>query len=255
MDAACLAVQTAPSAGDGGGALATNIGAVVIGSHTRAVMLDALGTLVALQPPAPALKAQLARRFGVHVTEAQAAQALAAEIAFYRAHFDDGRDPAAVDALRQRCAEALRGALPARDEIAAIGREELTEALVASLNFSAFVDAPPALAAARASGLRLVVVSNWDASLPEVLARVKLAPWLDAVLTSAQIGARKPSRRIFDCALEVVGVDARECVHVGDSLEDDVAGARAAGIEAVLIRRDGAPGPRGVPTIASLAEL
>jgi len=44
-------------------------------------------------------------------------------------------------------------------------------------------------------------------------------------------------------------------VHVGDSLEEDVVGARAAGIEAVLLRRDGRPGPSGVRTIASLAEL
>ena len=222
---------------------------------TRAVLLDALGTLLALEPPAPLLRRELARRFRIEISEAQAGRALGTEIAYYRAHLDEGRDASSLAALRRRCAGVLQEALPATDEVAALNPDELTETLLASLRFTAFPDVHPALTAARSHGRRLVVVSNWDISLVDVLERLGLSPLLDGVLTSAQVGARKPSPRIFSRALELAGVDASECVHVGDSLMEDIAGARGAGIAAILIRRDGVPGPSGIPTIKTLDEL
>jgi putative hydrolase of the HAD superfamily len=221
----------------------------------RALLLDALGTLLELEPPAPRLRTELAERFGVRISETDAQRAIAAEIAYYRAHIDEGRDEVALAALRSRCAEALRDALPDDERVAAIDNAELTSALIASLRFEPFADVRPALAAARAAGRRLVVVSNWDVSLDEVLDRLGLAPMLDGVVTSAAVGARKPSPVIFEHALELAGVAAHEATHVGDSLAEDVAGARAAGIEAVLIKRDGGPGPPGVRTVATLAAL
>jgi putative hydrolase of the HAD superfamily len=216
------------------------------------ILLDALGTLVALEPPAPRLRAELAERFGLALTDAQATSAIAAEIAYYRAHLDEGRDLASLGELRHRCAEALRAALPAP---ANIGLEPLTEALLASLRFSAFADVKPALSAARARGQRLVVVSNWDVSLHGVLEALGIDPLLDATLTSAEVGARKPAPAIFERALELVGVAPAQAVHLGDSIEEDVAGARAAGIEPVLVCRDGGQPPSGVRTISSLAQL
>ncbi len=221
----------------------------------RAILLDALGTLVALEPPAPRLRAELAERFGVAVTPAQAADAVAAEIAYYRAHLDEGRDPESLAELRSRCAEALRGALPAQPSLRAIANEDLTGALLASLSFTVFADAPPALAGWRRAGARIVVVSNWDVSLHDVLARLSLAPLIDAVLTSAQAGTRKPSSAIFEQALALAGCGPERAVHIGDSLEEDVAGARAAGIEPILISRTPRSSPAGVRTIASLADF
>ena len=116
----------------------------------------------------------------------------------------------------------------------------MVEALLASLRFTAFADVRPALLAARARGQRLVVVSNWDVSLHDVLRELGLEPLLDAILTSAEAGARKPAPAMFERALELAGADRAQAIHVGDSLEEDVAGARAAGIEPVLVRRDGA---------------
>ncbi len=191
----------------------------------------------------------------MRVTEAQARRAIAAEIAYYRAHFDEGSDPAALAALRRRCAEALRAGLPADDRIAAIDSDGMTSTLLASLRFSAFADARPALLKARGRGRRVVVVSNWDVSLHERLEQLELAPLLDGIVTSAGAGARKPSAAIFQRALALAGVQPGDAIHVGDSVEDDVAGARAAGIEAILLRRDGNAGPAGVPTISTLAAL
>jgi putative hydrolase of the HAD superfamily len=222
---------------------------------TSAILLDALGTLVALEPPAPLLRGELATRFGLDVSETQAQTAFAAEISYYRAHFDDGRDRESIARLRAECAEVLRAALPPSRALDAIEPGEFLQTLVASLRFRAFPDAALALAALRVRGRRLVVVSNWDASLHDVLDQLELTPLLDGVLTSAEVGARKPAPAIFARALELAGVPAARATHVGDSLADDVAGARAAGIEPILIDRRSAPAPAGLRTIATLVEL
>ena len=218
-----------------------------------AILLDALGTLVALEPPAPRLRAELARRFGLEVSEEEAARAIGAEIAYYRAHLDEGRDPAGLAALRRRCAGVMRAELPTGG--VELELDPLVGALLASLHFTAFADVRPALVAARARGQRLVVVSNWDVSLHDVLRKLELEPLLDGILTSAGAGARKPAPAIFEQALARAGVTPEQAIHVGDSLEEDVAGARAAGIAPVLVRRDGGPSVAGVRTISSLAEL
>jgi putative hydrolase of the HAD superfamily len=99
----------------------------------------------------------------------------------------------------------------------------------------------------------VAVVSNWDVSLGAVLDRLGVS--VDAVVASAAVGAAKPDPAIFAAALDRLGVAPADAVHVGDSLEHDVAGARASGLRAVLLRRDGGRGPADVPVIASLAEL
>lgn len=223
-------------------------------SVPRAILLDALGTLLALAPPAPRLRVELAGRYGVSVSEAEAERAIAAEIAFYRRHLDRGRDPESLAELRVQCAEALREAMPAAARLVLPAADVLVEALLASLHFHLYADARPALAGYRARGFRLYVVSNWDVSLHDVLGNVGLAPMLDGILTSAEAGARKPARAIFEKALGLAGVAAGDAVHVGDSLEEDVAGARSAGIEPVLIRRDSRPAPPGVRVIVDLAQ-
>jgi putative hydrolase of the HAD superfamily len=128
-----------------------------------------------------------------------------------------------------------------------------------SIRFDAFADSATALQGFRAGGLRVVVASNWDVSLPEVLARARLLHLTDGVMASAMAGAAKPDAALFEAALELAGCDASEAIHVGDSLENDVAGAMAAGIAPVLVARDGADGdthvPRGVPVVRSLVEL
>jgi putative hydrolase of the HAD superfamily len=224
----------------------------------RALLLDALGTIVSLQPPAPVLRTELAMRFGFEISEPEAQQALAAEIAYYRAHLDQGRDPASLAALRGSCAEVLRAALPGSERLARIDGHSLTEALLASLRFAPFPDAAAAIRAAKARGERVIVVSNWDISLPDVLARVGLAPLLDGIVTSAGAGARKPDPAIFERALAIAGTGAQHATHVGDNLAEDVAGARAAGITPILVNRTPptrGTAPAGVRSIASLAEL
>jgi putative hydrolase of the HAD superfamily len=229
----------------------------VIPAGTEAVLLDGMGTLVALEPPWPALVEQLGREHGVRLAAADAERAFRAEMAYYRAHHQEGRDALTLDGLRQRCAEVLRGELPAA-VAQALSIGELTAALLGALRFSAYPDALATLPRLRARGLRLVVVSNWDISLPSVLRATGLEGMLDAVLTSAEVGRPKPGVEIFDAALALAGAPPRSAMHVGDSLAHDVTGALAAGVAPVLLHRGGgapAQAPPGVPVIASLTEL
>jgi putative hydrolase of the HAD superfamily len=223
----------------------------------RALLIDAMGTLVSLQPPVPHLRREFAERFGVELSVEQAARAIAAEISFYRAHMDQGRDERSVASLHARCAAALRGALD-DDRVlpGAVSDQALTEALLSSLRFSVFDDALPALQIARERGLAVVVVSNWDVSLGRQLAGLGLAPLLHGVVTSAEVGVAKPGAAIFEAALSRAGARAVDALHVGDGLEEDVRGAVEAGVRAVWLRRDGdLSAPEGVTTIASLSEL
>jgi putative hydrolase of the HAD superfamily len=215
----------------------------------RAVLLDALGTLIELERPWPHLVDELAAR-GVVVGEDDARAAMLAEMAYYRAHHDEAVDWTALKDLRRRCAavvqEHLQTSLPLDDVL---------EALLAAIRFRAYPEVPDVLARLRESGARLAVVSNWDVSLHDVLERTGLRPLVDAVVISAELGVAKPDPAIFRAALDRLGAAAEGAVHVGDSLEHDVAGARAAGLEAVLVARNGAAAPDGVRTVRSLAEL
>jgi putative hydrolase of the HAD superfamily len=221
-------------------------------AQPRAILLDALGTLISFEPPAPHLRAALRARTGADVGERAAEAAMRAEIRYYRAHLHEGGDEDALADLRLRCAQAMAPELPG------IATEDVLAALLEALRFYAYPDVAPALTALREAGARTVVVSNWDASLHERLAETGLAELVDGALASAEVGAAKPARAIFAAALELAGgVDPADAWHVGDTIEADVAGARAAGLRAVLIARGGAPAapPDGVPVIASLTEL
>jgi putative hydrolase of the HAD superfamily len=233
----------------------------------KAVLVDVLGTLVELEPPAPALREELLARTGLDVGEERAAAAFAAEISYYLAHHLEGRDAAGVERLRDRCAEEIRRALGADADaaepaaaaarVADLDHARVREAMLAALRFRAFPDAQPALRELRARGLRVVAASNWDASLPEVLERTGLAPHLDGAVSSAVVGAAKPDPAVFAAALDLAGCAAADALHVGDSPVADVEGARAAGVRAVLVDRRGVLGepPPGVPRLASLDEL
>ena len=213
-----------------------------------------MGTLLRFAPPGPLLQMQLRERLGADPGAEAAEAAIRAEIAYYRAHLDEGRDAASLADLRRRCAEAMRPALPPPASAAPVAL--LTQALLGALRFSAYPDAAPALRRLRAAGVRLVVVSNWDASLHERLAETGLQELLDGAVASAQAGSAKPAPEIFARALALAGVAAHGAWHVGDSVEADVAGAHAAGITPVLLDRSGAGGgPDGVAVIRTLADL
>jgi putative hydrolase of the HAD superfamily len=87
----------------------------------------------------------------------------------------------------------------------------------------------------RAAGLKLGVVSNSDGRVDEALRAAALREYFDVVIDSALMGVEKPDPRIFQAALDALGVAAHEALYVGDLYHVDVLGARAAGMDAVLL--------------------
>jgi FMN phosphatase YigB (HAD superfamily) len=85
------------------------------------------------------------------------------------------------------------------------------------------------------AGAGLGVISNWDESLPVILAATGIAPYLDVTISSSRIGCAKPDRTIFEAALSESGAEASRAWHVGDDLRSDVEGAVEAGLRAVLL--------------------
>jgi len=202
---------------------------------TEAVLLDALGTMVELEPPWVHLTATL----DDGADPAAVREAFLVEMAYYREHSHEGRDAGSLAELRERCAALLSREL---------GRPVDVATMMSAIRFRAYPDAAPALSALRELGLRTVCVSNWDCSLPEVLERCGLAVGLDGVVVSAVQGTPKPDPAIFRAALRISGSSEDRTLHVGDG-DEDVAGARAAGIRALRIGRGGGG------QIASLAEI
>jgi putative hydrolase of the HAD superfamily len=133
--------------------------------------------------------------------------------------------------------------------------DDLVPIVVDAFRFAAFPEVPRVLDELRARGHALAVVSNWDVSLHEVLERTGLASRFDAVVVSAEIGAAKPDPEPFRRALAALGAAPGDALHAGDRLDEDVAGARAAGVRAVLVTRAGAGAPDGVEAVGSLDGL
>jgi putative hydrolase of the HAD superfamily len=105
-------------------------------------------------------------------------------------------------------------------------------------------------------GHRMAVISNWDETLEFILRRRGLLGFFEFVVSSADLGAAKPDRRIFDAALELANVPPTEAVHVGDEYDADVRGARGVGIRPVLLATRGAvPSGDAADTIGRLGEL
>jgi len=118
---------------------------------------------------------------------------------------------------------------------------ELSERFFAAFwnedNWRAFPDSVAVIQALRTRGLKVGVLSNASSDLPKFLARLGILPHLDFVVVSAIEGVKKPDRRIFERTLERAGVAAGEHLHVGDMFLEDVLGAAALGVRALLIER------------------
>ncbi|MFC9294043.1 HAD family hydrolase [Streptomyces sp. NPDC057011] len=147
------------------------------------------------------------------------------------------------------------GADPAR-ACAAAARANSVYVASANTDIELFDDALPALGSLRAAGAELSLFTNGpsDGQRTKIDA-LGLAPYVDHVFISEELGAAKPSPAAFGAVLSALGRTARQSVMVGDSPGTDIAGARAAGIRAVLLDRTGRRGDPGVETVASLADL
>jgi putative hydrolase of the HAD superfamily len=172
------------------------------GADVDAVTIDAFGTLVELENPVGRLGAAIAER-GLERDEKSVAVAFAAEVEYYLVHKGEGKDDATLLDLRRRCAGVfLQGVAPELDP------EEFAPAFVGALVFRPLDGVVEAL---------------------RRLERAGLASYLSAVVSSAETGAEKPDPRVFEEALQRLGVQPERAIHIGDDPADQ-AGALAAGL-------------------------
>jgi putative hydrolase of the HAD superfamily len=113
---------------------------------------------------------------------------------------------------------------------------EMTRAWEHAYNFDIYEDVLPVLSDLRARGLKLGLVSNTGRDLDEFVRHHGLD--VDAAVSSGVHGKTKPHPTIFQAALDRLGVAAADAAMVGDSIDDDVEGARAVGMRAFLLDRD-----------------
>jgi len=116
-----------------------------------------------------------------------------------------------------------------------------------------YEDVLPTLGRLAARGLKLGIISNWDGRLRPLLAKLKLDTYFQAFVVSCEAGAPKPAPKIFAAAVSNLKLPPAAILHVGDSLEQDVRGATAAGLRSLRLRR----GARGASAgeIRSLSQL
>lgn len=202
----------------------------------RGVLLDAVGTLIALREPVGETYARVAAAHGVALAPERIGEAFrrafaaAAPAVFPGAAPDEAaaRERAWWRATAQSAFAAADPAQRFADFDACF--DELWRHYASSAAWVARPGAAEALAGLRAAGRRCAVVSNFDRRLPAILAGLGLGPLLDACVLPADAGAAKPDLRIFRAALAALRVAASEAACVGDDRARDLEPARGLGM-------------------------
>jgi len=199
----------------------------------RAVLFDVDFTLVR---PGPELGPEGYRRrgeqFGLDLDPARYPEARVAAHAELQRHPELEHDEEIWVAFTERIVRGMGGEGERAHECAAA----IERAWEEHMNFDLYEDALPVLEELRGHGLKLALVSNGARNLEEFVRHHGLD--VDAAVGSREHGWIKPHETIFRAALDRLGVEAEEAAMVGDSLEDDVEGARALGMRAFLVDRE-----------------
>ncbi|ADW22776.1 MULTISPECIES: HAD family hydrolase [Thermus] len=196
---------------------------------TRAVLFDVGNTLI-LASPRFWLLPFLEER-GLKPRRDPKAAALAA-FRFYEDHHLEARDLETALGLWREFHRRLFTGMGLEEHAEALSRE-LVENWRNPRFWPVVPGAEATLQALKERGYALAVVSNWDATLPEILEVVGLRPYFQHLSVSALSGVAKPDPRLFQEALEALGVAPEEAVHVGDS-EADWVGAKGVGVKPLL---------------------
>jgi putative hydrolase of the HAD superfamily len=199
----------------------------------KAVVLDVDYTIAKPGPDlGPAGYRRLGERYGLVLDPARYEQARRAALATLERHPELDHDDEVWVVFTQRVIEGMGGV---GDTYAAA--VEMEQAWVRAHHFELYEDAKPVLEELRRRGLKLGLLSNSARDMDEFVAHHGLD--VDAVLSSRTHGKTKPHEAIFRRILELLGVRPEETMMVGDTLEDDIEGARAIGMQAVLVDREG----------------
>jgi putative hydrolase of the HAD superfamily len=176
---------------------------------------------------------RLGRRFGLELDPAKYKEARAKAVEGLRKHPDFRHDEEIWIAFTERIIRGMGGDSERAFECAV----EMTRAWEHAKNFDLFDDVPAVLAELRRHDLKLGIVSNTGRDVDKFLAHHRLD--VDVALSSKVHGKVKPHPTIFQAVLDRLGVEPEHAAMVGDSPEDDLEGARALGMAAFLVDREG----------------
>lgn len=205
----------------------------IVGRVLRAVVFDVDYTIAKPGPDlGPDGYRRLGERHGLTLDPALYDEARRAALTTLERHPELDHDEEIWVLFTQRIIEGMGGV---GDTYAAA--YEMERAWVHAHHFELYDDAVPAIDNLRGRGVRVGLLSNTARDLDEFVAHHGLR--VDAVLTSRVHGKTKPHDSIFLRMLDLLAVAPDEAVMVGDTLEDDVEGARAVGMGAVLVDREG----------------
>ena len=200
----------------------------------RAVLFDVDFTLARPGPDlGPEGYERLGSRYGLTLDPRRYDDARRAALVDLKRHPELDHDEEIWVAFTERIVLGMGGTAPVSRACAV----DLTSRWQEHGNFELYEDAIPTLDALRDRGLKLGLLSNSARDLDEFVGHHGLA--VDAVLTSRAHGKTKPHEAIFRRMLELLDVVAGDAVMVGDTIEDDVEGATAVGMRAVLVDREG----------------
>jgi len=215
----------------------------------RAVLFDVDFTLARPGPElGPAGYVRAGERHGLHLDPARYADAREAALVDLRRHPELEHDDAIWFAFSERIVLGMGGTSPAAYTCAV----EITRAWERHDNFELYDDTIPVLTALRAAGLKIGLVSNSARDVHEFAVHHGLE--IDAGISSFHHGRTKPHASIFRAVLDLLGVGPADAAMVGDQVEDDLEGARAIGMRAILLDRSGIH-PEIEPRLESLFEL
>jgi HAD superfamily hydrolase (TIGR01549 family) len=196
----------------------------------RAVLFDVDFTIARPGPElGPEGYRRLGERFGLDLDPSRYRQAREQAVEGIRRHPELEHDEEIWVAFTERIIRGMGGEADSAYDCAVA----MTSAWEHAEHFELYEDALPVLEELRAQGLKLGLVSNTGRNLDEFVAHHRLD--IDAALGSGAFGRTKPHPTIFRAVLERLAVEPAEAAMVGDSPEDDVEGARAAGIEAAFL--------------------
>lgn len=209
--------------------------------NLRAVFFDAGNTLFAVHPSVGAWYAEVARQYGTVCDPRQVEDDFRAEWEIH-SRTEASRRQSTPEAERAWWRDLTKAVM---DRAGGVRRfeaffEELYELFASGRVWRVFPEVETVLAACRERGLVLGIVSNWDSRLLQICEALHLTPKVDFILASNLVGAAKPDPHIFQLALQRAGVAAADALHIGDSLQEDVFGAQAAGLNALWLTRSGA---------------
>jgi HAD superfamily hydrolase (TIGR01549 family) len=196
----------------------------------EAVLFDVDFTIARPGPElGPAGYQRLGERFGLELDPSRYKQARERAVERIRRHPELEHDEEIWVAFTERIIRGMGGEADSAYECAVA----MTKAWEHAEHFELYEDALPVLEELRAQELKLGLVSNTGRNLDEFVAHHRLD--VDAAIGSGKFGRTKPHPTIFRAVLERLAVEPAAAAMVGDSPEDDVEGARAAGIEAAFL--------------------